>query len=177
MPYDLVIKNGTVVTSSETLDCDVGITGERITALGSGLPGKKEIDAAGKLVIPGGVDIHVTGMMKFDQDRLATLEASFIAGLQQTYTVVGENGVLEMPHDAFIPWEKDTLYMLRENDVETGTPTVVSGADEYQLMVEHFADAALGLVSPEYSPADSVGNMRVLDALSAAARNGDAVSI
>lgn len=126
---------------------------------------------------PDGVDIHITGMLKFDQERLATLEASFIAGLQQTYTVMGEKGVIEMPHDAFIPWEKDALYTLRENDEETGTPVVVPGADEYQLMVEHFVDAARRDIPLECSPADSVGNMRVLDALSTAAQTGNTVKI
>ena len=44
--YDLVIRGGTVATSSDVFAADVGITGETIVALGSGLAaGKKEIDA------------------------------------------------------------------------------------------------------------------------------------
>ena len=126
---------------------------------------------------PGGVDVHAIGMLKFKGRRLATLEASFIAALQQTYTVVGEKGVVELPHDAFIPWEKDALYTLREKDAETATPTIVPGADEYQLMVEHFADAARGVVPAEYLPKDSIKNMLVLDALAAAARSGETVKV
>ncbi len=42
--------------------------------------------------------------------QLAVVEASFISALQQTYSVVGSNGALELPHDAFIPWEKDAPY-------------------------------------------------------------------
>lgn len=57
--YDLVIKNGTVVTAVSTSQADIGIVGEKITALGVGLSGREEIDAKGMLVIPGGVDIHV----------------------------------------------------------------------------------------------------------------------
>ncbi len=38
---------------------DVGITGETVVALGRRLAaGKTEIDATGKLVLPGGVDAH-----------------------------------------------------------------------------------------------------------------------
>jgi D-xylose 1-dehydrogenase (NADP+, D-xylono-1,5-lactone-forming) len=125
----------------------------------------------------GGVDLHVTGMLKFDNDRLATLEASFVTALQQTFNVGGEKGAVELPHDAFIPWEKDTLYTLRQKDGETARPTVVPGADEYQLMVEHFVDAIRGDTSLEYSPSDSIGNMRALDALAAAARTGETVRI
>jgi xylose dehydrogenase (NAD/NADP) len=126
---------------------------------------------------PGGVDLHVTGMLKFDSDRLGTLEASFITALQQTFTVVGENGAVELPHDAFVPWEKDVVYTLRGKDAETAPPTVVPGADEYRLMVEHFVDAVRGQASLEFLPADSIGNMRVLDALAVAARTGETVSI
>lgn len=124
---------------------------------------------------PGGVDIHVAGILTFDDQRLATIEASFVAGLQQTYAVVGENGVIELPHDAFIPWEKDARYTLRRNDADAATPEVVPGADEYQLMVEHFVDAARGKLDIADTFADSMGNMRVLDALALSARTNQAV--
>lgn len=57
--YDLVIKNGTVVTAVATFPADIGINGETIAAIGSGLVGRQEIEAQGKLVLPGAVDIHV----------------------------------------------------------------------------------------------------------------------
>lgn len=57
--YDLVIKNGTIVTAETTVAADIGINGETITAVGQNLVGTQEIDAAGKLVTPGAVDIHV----------------------------------------------------------------------------------------------------------------------
>jgi predicted dehydrogenase len=116
-------------------------------------------------------------MLKFEEDRLATFEASVISGLQQTFTVVGENGVIELPHDAFIPWEKEARYSLREKDAESAEPTIVPGADEYQLMVEHFVDAARGIAAPAFQLSDSIGNMRVLDALAAAAQNGETVTL
>lgn len=56
--FDLVVRGGTVVTSSEVLRCDVGIMGEKISAIGTGLRGVREIDAGGLLVLPGGVDTH-----------------------------------------------------------------------------------------------------------------------
>jgi predicted dehydrogenase len=48
----------------------------------------------------------------------------------------------------------------------------VPGADEYQLMVEHFCEAILGKASLALSPEESVRNMRVLDALVEAAKTG-----
>jgi dihydropyrimidinase len=56
--FDTVIRGGTVATASDTFRCDVGITGGTIAALGTGLQGQRIIDAAGKLVLPGGIDAH-----------------------------------------------------------------------------------------------------------------------
>lgn len=59
MTLDLVIKNGTIITAETTYQADIGIQGEQITAIGQSLSGAREIDAAGKLVTPGAIDIHV----------------------------------------------------------------------------------------------------------------------
>ena len=59
--FDLVIRGGTVVdgTGRAPLEADVGIIGNRIAAIGSlAKNGAEEIDAKGKLVTPGFVDIH-----------------------------------------------------------------------------------------------------------------------
>jgi len=59
--FDLVIRNGTVVDGSGAapIDADIAITGNRIAAIGSiAGSGAEEIDARGKLVTPGFVDIH-----------------------------------------------------------------------------------------------------------------------
>jgi len=56
---DLVVRNARVATASDTFDSDIGIHGGRIVQLGLGLPaGRREIDAAGRIVTPGGVDAH-----------------------------------------------------------------------------------------------------------------------
>ena len=59
MSYDLVIKNGTVVTAVSSTEADIGINGEQIAAIGQNLSGKRELDATGKLVTPGAIDVHV----------------------------------------------------------------------------------------------------------------------
>ena len=53
----------------------------------------------------------------------------------------------------------------------------ISGADQYELMVEHFADAVSNNVPLTYTPADSIDNMLVLDALAVAARTGTTVEL
>ena len=55
---DLVIRNGSVVTSNERFDCDIGISQGKIQTLGHDLDATETIDAKGKLVLPGGIDSH-----------------------------------------------------------------------------------------------------------------------
>src|SRR5438552_664502 len=56
---DLVVRNARVATASDTFDSDIGIRGGRVVQLGLDLPeGRREIDAAGRFVTPGGVDAH-----------------------------------------------------------------------------------------------------------------------
>ncbi|MDO8755051.1 MAG: amidohydrolase family protein, partial [Anaerolineales bacterium] len=56
-----LIKNGTLVTASETFQSDILIEDEKITRLGLNLEvdSDQRVDAAGKLILPGGVDPHV----------------------------------------------------------------------------------------------------------------------
>jgi len=57
--FDLVVRGGTVVTDNATERCDVGVRGGRIAELGSRLgPAARSVDAAGLLVMPGGIDAH-----------------------------------------------------------------------------------------------------------------------
>jgi len=68
MRFDTVIKNGTVVTATDTYKSDVGITGGRIAAIADSLPAEnagKVIDATGCLVMPGGIDVHTHLDMPF----------------------------------------------------------------------------------------------------------------
>ncbi len=56
-----LIKGGTIVTASDTVKADVLIDGEKIEAVAAGFPNEEGltiIDASGKLVMPGGVDVH-----------------------------------------------------------------------------------------------------------------------
>jgi hypothetical protein len=66
-----LIKNGTVVTATDQWRGDILIEDERIALLGSALQAvsigevDKTIDASGKLVLPGGIDVHTHLDMPF----------------------------------------------------------------------------------------------------------------
>ncbi|HEY6073861.1 MAG TPA: dihydropyrimidinase, partial [Anaerolineales bacterium] len=57
----ILIKNGTLVTATETFASDILIDGEEIVQVGPGLEAAdaEPVDATGKLVMPGGIDPHV----------------------------------------------------------------------------------------------------------------------
>jgi dihydropyrimidinase len=76
----LIVAGGTVVTPAGAAVADVAVAGERIEAVGPGLPrdGADVIEAAGLLVLPGVVDVHTHLRLedddhprRFHQDTLA----------------------------------------------------------------------------------------------------------
>ena len=56
-----LIKNGTLVTATETFQADILIQDEKIQRIAPTIEidSAQQIDASGKLIFPGGVDPHV----------------------------------------------------------------------------------------------------------------------
>ena len=108
--YDLIIKNGTVYdgTGEKPFFADVAIKGNKIAAIGNLEDSSKEvIDAKGKIVCPGFVDIHThyDGQVTWDP----YLRPSTYHGV--TTVVMGNCGVGFSPCK---PEERDWLISLME---------------------------------------------------------------
>jgi dihydropyrimidinase len=81
----ILIQSGTLVTAESSFNADILIEGETIRAIGPDLAaaGAEVIDAAGKLVLPGGVDPHVHldlpmfGTVSSDDHYTGTKAAAF----------------------------------------------------------------------------------------------------
>ena len=76
---DLIIKNGTIITPSESFVADIGVKHGKIVMIGKDLSveGAEIVDAAGKLVLPGAIDAHTHLAMPFG----GTVSAdSYLAG-------------------------------------------------------------------------------------------------
>nr|MBM1002966.1 Gfo/Idh/MocA family oxidoreductase [Desulfofustis sp. PB-SRB1] len=106
----------------------------------------------------GGADIHLVGN-------------------QQSFTVVGGKGAIELPHNTFIPWEQDAYLTIRRGDQEEGERLRIPGADEYQLLVEHFRDVVCDGAINEQPVSESIANLLVLDAMDKAARTMTSVLV
>ena len=68
MSFDTIIRNGSVVTATDTYVADVAISSGKIAAIGKDLPSRNAahlIDASEKLVLPGGIDVHTHLDMPF----------------------------------------------------------------------------------------------------------------
>jgi dihydropyrimidinase len=102
--FDLVIRNATVATASESFDTDIGIRSGVITAMGkvSGTA-DDQIDASGKLVMPGGIDSHThieqlsaSGYMNADDFYSATVSAAF-GGTTTTMSFAAQHRGMQIP--------------------------------------------------------------------------------
>src|SRR5437868_15533980 len=86
MRFDTIIRNGTIVTATDTTLADIGINGGKITAIAAQLPienASQVLDAANQLDLPGGIDVHTHLDMPFggttsaDDFESGTIAAAF----------------------------------------------------------------------------------------------------
>jgi dihydropyrimidinase len=69
----LLIRNGTIVTATDHYRGDILVEGEKISTIGTSLDvvADRTIDAAGKYVLPGGIDVHTHLDMPFGGTKSA----------------------------------------------------------------------------------------------------------
>jgi len=113
MRFDTVIRNGTIVTATDTYLADVAILGGRISAIGKDLPIENAgnvIDATGRFVIPGGIDVHTHLDMPFggttsaDDFETGTIAAAFGGTTTLIDFAIQYKG--QTLHQAFDTWMK-----------------------------------------------------------------------
>jgi D-xylose 1-dehydrogenase (NADP+, D-xylono-1,5-lactone-forming) len=115
---------------------------------------------------PSGVDTELVGSLEFADHGFA----QFYCGLDTTRTegveIISEKGSLKFD-SAFIPGLSDSSVEI----VEAGQKyqQTVGGLNQYQVMVQHFADCVLGGKSLRYTALEGARNMAVIEALYASA--------
>lgn len=98
--FDTIIKGGTVHTGAESKVADVAIKGEKIAKIAKNLSpdGATIIDAAGKLVLPGMIDVHVhlqlpfCGTVSSDDFESGTRAAARVPDSKSSEDTVPQNG-------------------------------------------------------------------------------------
>ncbi len=149
---------------------DVGcycISGVRIVA------GDPTSVLAEQVVGETGVDMALFGTMRFWNDVVAQLEASFLAPERQHLEIVGETGTLR----AFAPWRVDwggDLVLERDGATEV---IPVPRANAYRLQLDNLADAVAGEAPALLGRDDAAAQARAIDALYRSADSRAAVDV
>jgi dihydropyrimidinase len=108
----ILIKHGTIVTATDQYVGDVLVEGEKITVIGSSLTMQADrvIDAAGKFVLPGGIDVHTHLDMPFGGTTSADdFESGTIAAAHGGTTSIVDFAIQykgETLHHAWETWMK-----------------------------------------------------------------------
>jgi N-acyl-D-aspartate/D-glutamate deacylase len=108
--HSLVIRGGTIVdgTGRDPYEADVAISNGRIAALGKGIAaGREEIDAKGKIVTPGFIDVHT----HYDAQVTWASQITPSSWNGVTTAVIGNCGVGFAPCH---PHQRDMLVKLME---------------------------------------------------------------
>jgi predicted dehydrogenase len=116
-----------------------------------------------------GVDELMVASMRFADSRYAQFDCALTLARREAYQVVGTTGVIDVPV-AFLPGTSDAQLHIR--DAQGTRAETIAGVDEYQLMVEHFADCVRGRAAPRYPAAEAAANLRAIAALYRSARDG-----
>ena len=144
---DMIIKGARVVTPSGVGEWDIGVSGEKIAAVG--LPGllpeenSTIIDAAGKIVVPGGIETHAHAAANVQPGARQLVSGTPNAGPADhslgaiwggTTTVIdfapvpNEGDLLKGIHDFLTPWQGNaytdySTHCIYKND---STPDAIS---------------------------------------------------
>jgi dihydropyrimidinase len=108
----ILIKNGTIVTASDKYVGDIFVDGEIISMIGTSLsiPAARTIDASGKLVMPGGIDVHTHLDMPFGGTTSADdFESGTIAAAHGGTTTIVDFAIQyrgQTLHHAWETWMK-----------------------------------------------------------------------
>ena len=123
MTHDIVIRGGSVVDGlgNAPIEADLAIDGDKITAIGTvNAAGHQEIDADGKIVTPGFVDIHTHLDAQLGWDPIAT--SSCYHGI--TSVVLGNCGVTFAPCK---PKDREYLAEMMESVEDIPRDSILSG--------------------------------------------------
>jgi dihydroorotase len=98
LPDTIVLRGGRVVDATGDRVADVLVEGDRITEVGDGLRGDRELDAGGCVVAPGLVDLHVH-LREPGMEEAETIETGARAAALGGFTAVVAMPNTTPPHD------------------------------------------------------------------------------
>ena len=179
---DLVVRNGTVATATDTFRADVGVRGGRIVALAEDLPrAAREIDASGRLVLPGGVDSHchieqLSGMGVWNADDFYSGTVSAAFGGTTTVIPFAAQHRGQSMRDVVADYRERAKKAVVDHAFHmiVSDPTEAVLADELPALIrDGYASLKLFMTYPLLRLSDE----QILDLLALARREGAMVSV
>jgi D-xylose 1-dehydrogenase (NADP+, D-xylono-1,5-lactone-forming) len=120
--------------------------------------GSTPVSVAGEVILANGVDTIFSGVIKYSNGIIATVNSGFNAFNRMYSEIIGTNGILEIP-DTFAGNEGAITVI-----TEAGSRQIpVRESDRYVLEVTDFADAILNQRKPLLCLEETMRNMRVID--------------
>lgn len=117
------------------------------------------------------VDEQIVGVLEFPSGVRGHFDASLTTFLTHTYEIRGTEGKIVLPTSYVPNHDQNTRIHHWQNDKHEVIE--IEAVDQYQLMVEDFADSLLNNRPPRFAPQDAVNNMKVVDTLLASARKNE----
>jgi xylose dehydrogenase (NAD/NADP) len=123
-----------------------------------------------------GVDELFVGTLRFPNGVLAHFDCGVRADFRNSYSLVCQQGVIKADL-AFRPVDGGEATLQVQRNRSNKETITIPASHQYVMMIEDFSDAVQQGRKTTYDPADSVKNMRVLDALARAARERTVVRL
>jgi dihydroorotase len=161
MAVDLVVRNGVVVTSTQTFEGGVAVADGKIASVGrdADLPeGKRVVDVGGKYILPGLIDMHV----HFREPGL-TYKEDFATG--STAAVMGGvTTVLDMPNTKPVTGNPEIVAMREQLIAEKAYCDIVLVGVVVQENVDQIKPMAkAGVVGFKIFLGSTIGNIPAPD--------------
>ena len=121
-----------------------------------------------------GVDQRLLGTLFFPGDVTAQFDCALSLERREWYEVAGTEATLRIPA-AFVPGTGEAAIEHHRGRAPV-EQEIIAGANQYQLMVEHFADCVHAGTAPRYPVAEAAANLAVIEALLRSARSGGAMT-
>jgi xylose dehydrogenase (NAD/NADP) len=120
----------------------------------------------------GGVDVRLTGLMRFAGDVLATIDCGFDLAARDELEVTGTRGVLWLDD----PWHsrRPAIELRRDGSIER---IEVEPLNPYACELEDFAAVVAGERAPLYGREDALAQARAIAALYASAQANDQTEV
>ena len=124
-----------------------------------------------------GVDEDFRGVLDFGDGGSALILSSLAQPYRHHVRLLGTEGDITVPQ-AFVVRPDDRVEVVHTDAGGRDQIHPIEAADEYRLEVEDFADCVLSGRAPQVvSHADTLANMRAIDALYASAAAGESVRL